>query len=174
MRLRRPRFTVRQLTALVAFTALVLAGPIEIIRYKFRERALICRRLVEQAEAVLPGIEGRVESLEWRIAKFQQQNPRDPRHEQWLNELAYERGLASRVRAEIPVFWRVSLRPWEPIPTNPTFGDLELGADDHKLIDQGSTGWITSALAIALGAALLIGILMGRLPLLNQNRTASL
>src|SRR4051812_17055605 len=100
MRLRRPRLTVRQLMAMVAVTALVLAGLVEIIRYKLRERALVCQRVAEQTEGLLPAIEGRVASLEWRIAKFEQRSSGDPRHERWLKELAYEQRLASRVRAE--------------------------------------------------------------------------
>ena len=47
----------------------VLAGPLEFIRYKLQEHALICRRVVEQSKAVLPGIEW-VSSLETRIARF--------------------------------------------------------------------------------------------------------
>jgi hypothetical protein len=149
--------------AMVAVTALLLAGPVEIIRYKLRERALICQRAAEQDEGLLPAIEAKVASLKWRIAKFEQRSPRDPRHERWVKELADEQRLASRVRAEIPVFRHLSTHPWEPIPTNPAFADLELSEVDRKLIDHGSAGRMVSTVSIALGVALLVGSLMGHL-----------
>jgi hypothetical protein len=163
MRPGRPKLAVRMMMVMVAATALLLAGPVEMIRYKLRERAIICQRAAEQDEGLLPGIEAKVASLEWRIAKFEQRSPMDSRHERWVKELVYERRLASRVRAEIPAFRRLSSHPWEPIPTNPTFGDLELREDDRKLIDRGSAGRMVSALAIASGAALLAGSLLGHL-----------
>jgi hypothetical protein len=163
MRLGRPRLTVRLMMAMVAVAALLLAGPVEIIRYKLRERALVCQRVAEQDEGLLPAIEAKVASLAWRIAKFEQRSPRDPRHERWVKELADEQRLASRVRAEIPVFRRLSSHPWEQIPTNSTFGDLELSEVDRKSIDEGTAGRTFSALAIAFGATLLVGSLMGRL-----------
>src|SRR4051812_36241124 len=104
MRVRPPRLTVQQLVGLVAVAALVLAGPLEFIRYKLQEHALICRRVVEQSKAVLPGIEARVSSLETRIARFTQQSPSVPRYERWVNDLATYRGLAMRVRTDIDVF----------------------------------------------------------------------
>ena len=67
-----------------------------------------------------------------------------------------------RVRTDIDVFQRVTLRPWEPIPTNSAFGVLELGEDDKKTIDRDFAGWTTLALAFAIGAALLAGTLMTR------------
>jgi hypothetical protein len=111
---------------------------------------------------MLPGIADRIESLEWRIDKFKRQNPDDPRHEWRAKDVAYQRRLMPQVRAEISVFRRLATRPWEPIPSNPRFGLMELSPDDRKLIEPGPVDRIGFPLAFALGAALLVGSLVGR------------
>jgi hypothetical protein len=51
MRVPRLKFAVRRLMAMVAAIGVILVGPIDVLRYKLRERALVCHSVVGQSKA---------------------------------------------------------------------------------------------------------------------------
>ena len=166
MKLTQFRLSVRRMMFLVAVATLLLSGGFLGMEMgtRLKEEVRARRAVADKIGGFLDQGDSRIYSLEMRIARSERQAARDPRHDRWVGELAWNRSRAASLRRDLPTYERLASFPWLPFPEGAWereyLDERDMFLLNRSLERKAAILWSGSGAAVAVLAILLLVLLV--------------